>query len=78
MWPDDSTKSATSPLSRLAATQGIPMDAFDFLSRAIRNFYDSGSFSLIPNPLAILAIFFDRLGYYESAATISEFAATPN
>jgi len=29
------------------------------------------------SPLAILAAVFDRLGYCEPAATISEFAATP-
>jgi hypothetical protein len=42
-----------------------------------RNFYDSGSFSLMPSPLAILAAFFDRLGHHEPATTISGFAVTP-
>ncbi|HUO39972.1 MAG TPA: adenylate/guanylate cyclase domain-containing protein [Mycobacterium sp.] len=64
-------------LSRLAATHGDPVDAFDFLTLAIRHYYDSGNVSLMRSPLAILAALFDRLGHYESAATISELAATP-
>ena len=52
------------------------MDAFDYLTLAIRDLYDSGSFSIMSAPLAILAAFFDRLGYYEPAATISRFAST--
>jgi predicted ATPase len=64
-------------LSRLAATEGDPTDAFDFLVLAIRYYHDSGNVSLIQQPLAVLAAFFDRLGYYEKAATISGFAATP-
>jgi predicted ATPase len=64
-------------LARLAATHGEPMDAFDPLILAIRNQYDSGSFSLLRSPLAVLAALFDRLGHYEPASTIAEFAATP-
>jgi hypothetical protein len=56
---------------------GEPTDAFENTTLAIRNFYDSGSFSLMPTPLAILAAFLDRLGYCEPAATISGFAANP-
>jgi hypothetical protein len=64
-------------LSRLAATHGDPLDAFEFLNVAIRNFYDSGSFSIMASPLAVLAAFFDRLGHHQPAATISGFASTP-
>ena len=64
-------------LARLAATHGEPKDAFDPLILAIRNQYDSGSFSLVRSPLAVLAALFDRLGHFEPAATIAEFAATP-
>jgi predicted ATPase len=64
-------------LSRLAATEGDPLDAFDFLVLAIGYYHDSGNVSLIRQPLAALAASFDRLGYYEKAATISGFAATP-
>jgi predicted ATPase/class 3 adenylate cyclase len=64
-------------LSRIAATHGDPVDAFDFLTLAIRNYRDSGSVSLLRTPLAVLATLFDRLGHHEPAATLSEFAATP-
>lgn len=64
-------------LSRVAATRGDPVDAFEYLALAIRNFYDAGSFTDLYSPLAILAVVFDRLGHYERAATISEFALNP-
>jgi predicted ATPase len=64
-------------LARLAVAHGDPTDAFDYLILALRNFYDSGNFSIMHSPLAILAAYFDRLGRYEPAATISEFAANP-
>ena len=64
-------------LSMLAVTLGDPMDALDYITLAIRNHYDSGSFSLLSQPLAVLATLFDQLGRYEPAATISRFASTP-
>jgi predicted ATPase len=64
-------------LSRLAASHGKPEDAFEYLTLAIRTYFDSGSFSLMRSPLAVLAALLERLGNYESAATIGEFAATP-
>jgi hypothetical protein len=64
-------------LSRLAATHIEPVDALDHLSQAIRDFYDSGSFSHMYSPLAVLAEIFDRLGEQESAAIISGFADNP-
>jgi predicted ATPase len=64
-------------LSRLAATSDEPIDALDYLTLAIRNYYDSGSFSLMSNALAVLVAFLDRLGRYEPAATISGFAVNP-
>jgi predicted ATPase len=64
-------------LARLVTIHGEPSDAFENVTLAIRNFYDSGSFSLMPTPLAILAAFLDRLGHYEPAAAISGFAANP-
>ncbi len=45
-------------LAQLAAVYGEPTDAFDYLTMAIRHFYDAGSFSHLRVPLAILA---DRL-----------------
>jgi len=49
----------------------------DFLAPAIHNHYDSGGFSHLNNPLALLAVAMERLGRHEAAATISGFAATP-
>ena len=64
-------------LSRLAAAHGDPMNAFDYITLAIRNHHDSGSFSLLSQPLAVLATLFDQLGRHEPAATLSRFATTP-
>jgi hypothetical protein len=58
------------------ATGGDPIDAFDHLIVTIRRYHDAGSVSLLPIPLAILAVVFDRLGHHEQAATISGFAET--
>jgi hypothetical protein len=64
-------------LARLAATHGQPLEALDSLNLATRNLYDSGSFSIMASPLALLVDALDRLGHYEQAATISGFAQTP-
>jgi hypothetical protein len=64
-------------LSMGAATHDDPTDSLDYLSIAIRHYYDAGSISLMHNPLAILTCVFDQLGRHEQAATISGFAATP-
>ena len=64
-------------LSRLAALHGEPIEAFDFIGQTIGNYFDSGNFSLMPQPLAVLAAYLDRLGYHEPAATISGFAMSP-
>jgi hypothetical protein len=63
-------------LRRLAATHAEATDALDYVTVAIRNFHDSGSFSILPSAIALLAMLLDRLGHYEPAATISGFAAT--
>jgi hypothetical protein len=44
---------------------------------ALRRFYDSGSFSIVPSALAVLADVMDRLGYYEPAAVFSAAGAHP-
>jgi tetratricopeptide (TPR) repeat protein len=64
-------------LSTLAARHGDAMDALEYITLAIRNHYDSGSYSLLSQPLAVLATLFDQRGRYEPAATISRFASTP-
>lgn len=58
-------------------SDGGPVSAWVDRHEIGRNFYDSGSFSLMPSPLAILAAFFDRLGHHEPATTICGFAVTP-
>ena len=64
-------------LSRLCVLHRDPADAFDFLCAAIRNHYDSGSFSLMKGPLAVLVACFERLGRYREAATICGFVPNP-
>jgi predicted ATPase/class 3 adenylate cyclase len=63
-------------LSGLAGAHGAPMETLDFLTRAINNFYDTGSYAHMVSPLGVLAAYFDRIGQYEAAATIVGFAAT--
>ena len=62
-------------LGRLEAEHGDIASAFDHLSRAIRNMRDSGD--ITNTPLAALAAFFDRLGWFKAAATIAGFALSP-
>jgi predicted ATPase len=62
-------------VGRLEAEHGDIASAFDHLSLAIRNMYDSGDTTT--TPLAALAASFDRLGRYKAAATIAGFALSP-
>ena len=62
-------------LGRLEAQYGDPLIALDHLTRAIRNYHDSGNTTLIHIPLAELAALLDRLKRYEPAATIAGFAS---
>jgi predicted ATPase/class 3 adenylate cyclase len=62
-------------LSSLAAGYDDPADAFMFLALAIQTYYESGSFQFVSGPIGVLAALLDRLGHYESAATISGFAS---
>ena len=64
-------------LSQLEALHGAPEAAFDYLTLAIRNYLDTGNIATSRSPLAILAALLDRLGHYEPAATIADFAADP-
>jgi hypothetical protein len=61
-------------LSRLTATRGDPIDAVNFLTLSIRQYYDSGTISLLRNALAVLTILLDRLGQYAPAAIVSGFS----
>ena len=61
-------------LAGVEAQHGDPLAAFDYLTLAIRNLHDSGNTTTILGTLAILAVFLDRLGRYEAAATIAGLA----
>jgi len=61
-------------LFRLEYVHGDPLDALDHVTLAIRNYHDSGDTATMRTPLAILAAFLDRRGYFEAAATIIGFA----
>jgi hypothetical protein len=62
-------------LSGLEAEHGDRMAALDYFAVVIHNHHESGNTYMISAPLALLAVFLDRLGRYESAATIAGFAA---
>ncbi len=62
-------------LSQLEVGLAAPQSAFDHLALAIRNYQDSGNIATSRSPLAILAALLCRLGLYEPAATIAEYAA---
>jgi predicted ATPase len=62
-------------LSGLEAEHGDRMAALDYFTVSIGNFHESGNTYMVSAPLALLAVLLDRLGRYESAATIAGFAA---
>ncbi len=64
-------------LSRLAVSLDETLAALDYITLAIRRFYDSGNLSTMPSAYAVLAAVLDLLGHYEPAATFSAFATTP-
>jgi hypothetical protein len=64
-------------LSQLEAEHSDPLAALDHITRAIRNYHDSGNIAVIHSALATLAVFLDRLGCLEPAATIAGFAFNP-
>jgi predicted ATPase/class 3 adenylate cyclase len=64
-------------LSQLEPEHGDPLAALDHITLATRNCYDSGNVGVIRTPLATLAVFLDRLGRHEPAATIAGFAIDP-
>lgn len=59
----------------LMAEQGDLGAAVDHLAVAIRNNHESGNIGMMYNALAVLAVFLNRLGHYEPAATIAGLAA---
>jgi hypothetical protein len=63
-------------LCRLEADHGEPSTAFEYVAVAIRRYQDSGNTTIVRIPLAVASVLSDRLGRYESAATIAGFAVT--
>jgi hypothetical protein len=61
-------------LCHIEATHGDPLGAFEYLAVAIRNYHDAGNSANLRPILSYLAAVLDRLGHYESAATIAGFA----
>jgi len=64
-------------LSGLEAEHGDPLAALDHITLVIRNCYDSGNVAYIGLALVTLAVFLDRLGRLEPAATIAGFIFSP-
>jgi predicted ATPase len=64
-------------LCRVEAKHGDPLAALEYFELAIHNHHESGSTTMISTPLALLAVFFDRLRRHEAAATIAGFAFGP-
>jgi hypothetical protein len=75
--PTPSASALAEFLARFEAEHGDTVSGFDHLTLVIRNFRNAGDPTTIRVPLAVLAVFFDRLGRYEPAATIAGFALTP-
>jgi predicted ATPase len=67
----------TSSLSHLEAEHGDPLAALDYVTLAIRTYHDAGHTTGVHTTLAILAVFLDRLGRHESAATFAGFVRRP-
>jgi predicted ATPase len=64
-------------LATAEVQRGDALAALDHITFAIRNIHDSGNIGTFRSPLTTLAIVLDRVGLYESAATIGGFAVSP-
>jgi predicted ATPase len=67
----------TANLAQLDVELGDPKSALDHIGLAIRHMHDSGNIVTVRSPMTNLAIFLDRVGHYEAAATIAGFAQSP-
>jgi hypothetical protein len=67
----------TANLAQLEVEGGDPLSALDHIGLAIRQMHESGNMVTIRSPLTNLAIFLDRVGRYQPAATIAGFAFSP-
>jgi predicted ATPase len=59
----------TANLARLAAKHGDSTQMLDSVATSIHSYLDSGNYFLLPQPMAVLAHYFDRIGHYEVATT---------
>jgi hypothetical protein len=64
-------------LGRAEAERGDPLAALEYTTLAIRHYHNSGNTAVIRVPIAWLAVFLDRLGRGEAAATLAGFAFSP-
>ena len=64
-------------LALLEAQHGDPLAALEYFTVAIRNHHEAGNAANLRPPLRFLAVFLDRLGHHEAAATIAGFASNP-
>jgi hypothetical protein len=64
-------------LGRAEAECGDSLAALEYTALAIRNYHNSGNTAVIRVPMAWLAVFLDRLGCCEAAATLAGFAFSP-
>jgi tetratricopeptide (TPR) repeat protein len=64
-------------LAQLDVDRGDPLTALDHIGQAIRYMHDSGNIATVRSPMTNLAIFLDRIGHHEAAATTAGFAYSP-
>ncbi len=64
-------------VSGMEAKYGDPQAALDYVTLAIRNYYDAGTFAFIRPALANLAAILDGLGRCEPAAIVASAALSP-
>ena len=62
----------------MKAAYGDPLTALDYLNLAIRNYHDSGNVLVMCVPLSVLAMFLQKMGRAEPAATIAGYAVNPH
>jgi predicted ATPase len=67
----------TANLAQLEVEYGDPLSALEHIGLAIRQMHESGNMGTIRSPLTNLAIFLDRVGRHQPAATIAGFAFSP-
>lgn len=61
----------------LAIAHDDPAEALESSGAALRFYFDSGNFYLVKNALAALVLLLDKLGCYETSATINGFSDMP-